>query len=144
MRQGREAYASLYGRALKMANEGRPIKDVATELGISYSACYHWVKGLRKPGQGNLNSFIDTIKKTGPVPAADIKERFPKHNELFLTASGRGMKIKRYRLPQRLGDYSTWYFAPGQEETLKKNVMELVDKYKELKQQLLQSLQELG
>jgi len=143
MRQGRQAYPALYDRALSLASQGMAIKDIAAELGISYSACYHWVKGLRKPDEGNLNSFTEEIRKNGPLPAASMV-KFPKHNELFLIASRRGMRIKRYMLPKKLGEYSTWYFVPGQEEKLKQGVLGLVKKYKELKQELLDCLPELG
>ena len=54
------------------------------------------------------------------------------------------MRIKRYMLPKKLGEYSTWYFVPGQEEKLKQGVLGLVKKYKELKQELLDCLPELG
>ncbi|MBI4019305.1 MAG: helix-turn-helix domain-containing protein [Candidatus Aenigmarchaeota archaeon] len=143
MRQGRQAYPALYEKAVLLAGQGIAIKDIARQLGVSYSACYHWVNGLRKPDEGNLNSFVDEIKQNGPLPAASMN-KFPKHNELFLTASRRGMGIKRYMLPKKLGDYSTWYFVSGQEDKLKEGVLELVKKYKELKQELLERLLEFG
>jgi hypothetical protein len=137
LRKGRELYSEMYEKAMELHVKGKPIKEIASELGISYSACYHWVKGLRKPERGNMNSFVEEVQKKGPIPAMEIKEKFPKHNELFLSASRRGMQVKRYILPRRIGEYRTWYFAPGQEEKLKRNVIKLVDKYKELKAQLL-------
>ena len=143
MRQGRQAYPALYEKAVSLAAQGIAIKVIAAQLGVSYSACYHWIRGLRKPDDGNLNSFVDEIRQKGPLHAASM-EKFPKHNELFLTASRRGMGIRRYMLPKKLGDYSTWYFVSGQEDKLKECVLELVKKYKELKQELLGRLLEFG
>ena len=140
MRKGRESYSELYDKAINLSKKGKPIKEIASELKVSYSACYHWIKGLRKPKKGNMNSFLSMVKKNGPIPAIDIKKEFPKHNELFHIASKRGMGIKRYVLPKKIGDYSTWYFVSGQEEKLKRNILKLMDKYKELNKQLLESI----
>lgn len=123
---------------MKMYEEGISVKDIAAKLTMSYSAVYHWVKGLRKPDTGNLNDFENHLKK-GPVAAAEIKDKFPKHNELFLTASKRGISIKRVTLGRKYGDYSTWYFLDGQEDILKEKVKELFKKYREVKEKLIKT-----
>ncbi len=140
MRQGRQAYSDLYGKALEMSSRGMSVKDVASALGISYSAAYHWIKGLRKPKKGALNEFVEEIRKNGPLSAWDVKGRFPKHSELFLTATRRAMDVKRRTLPRKLGHYSTWYFVPGQEPALRQRVTELLNRYKEMKQQIIEAL----
>ncbi|MBI4015005.1 MAG: hypothetical protein HY365_03565 [Candidatus Aenigmarchaeota archaeon] len=140
MRQGRQAYPALYDKAIEMSSRGASAKDVASALGVSYSAAYHWIKGLRKPEKGALNQFVEEIRKNGPLSAWDVKARFPKHNELFLTATKRAMPVKRHTLPKKFGNYSTWYFIPGQESALKQRVSELLDRYKEMKQQIIEAL----
>ena len=96
MRRGREFYSKHYDKVAELHNQGVPIKEIAGRLGISYSCAYHWVKGLRKPGTGNLNKFQEYLEKNGPMPAIEAKEKFAKHNEIYLTASSRGMKIRRF------------------------------------------------
>ena len=137
MRRGREFYSGRYDNVIKLHEKGFSVGEIASQLGVSYSCVYHWVRGLRKPSSGKLNEFEDFIRKGGPVSVMDIKEHFPKHNELFLTASRRGMPIKRYRMSRRLSDYSTWYFIEGLEAELKERIKELLDKYKELKEKLI-------
>ena len=137
IRKGREFYSGQYDNVIKLHEKGLTVSEIASQLGISYSCVYHWVKGLRKPSSGKLNDFEEVITKDGPISVMDIKERFPKHNELFLTASRRGLPIKRYRLGRKLGDYATWYFIEGQENELKERIKELLDKYKELKEKLI-------
>ena len=136
MRKGREFYSGQYDNVFKLHKKGLSVKEIAAQLGISYSCVYHWVKGLRKPESGRLSEFVDIIKK-GPISVMDIKENFPKHNELYLTASRRGISIKRYKMDKKLGDYSTWYFMEGQEDKLKQRIKELLDKYKEVKDKII-------
>ncbi len=131
MRKGREFYPQLYDKAISLYKKGLSIKEIAQKLGISYSCAYHWIKGLRKPEQGNLLRFIDFIKKHGPIPVAEIKDHFPKHNELFLISSRRGLGIRRYTLKRKYGEYSTWYYFLGQEHFLEKKIKTLIEKYKE-------------
>jgi transposase len=137
MRRGRQHYSLLYEKTMALHKSGLGTREISEKLGISYSACYHWIKGLRKPDAGNLKEFEDYVTKNGPVAAADIKERFPKHNEIFLTASRRGMQIKRHRLPRKYGEYAVWYFVKGQEDALKADLEELFIKYKELRQRII-------
>lgn len=131
MRKGREFYSKNYDRVVEMYENGLTINEIANQLKISYSCVYHWVKGLRKPDTGKLNEF-ENFLRSGPKPVIEIKERFPKHNELFLTAIRRGMPIKRHILKRKFGEYSTWYYLSGQETALKNNINELLKKYREL------------
>ena len=140
MRRGREFYSDNYDRVMELHNKGLSTNEIASQLGISYSCTYHWVKGLRKPSSGRLNEFEEFIKKNGPVSVMDIKELFPKHNELFLTAGRRGIAIQRRRLSRKFGDYSTWYFMEGQEDKIKERIKELLDKYKEVKEKLIEMI----
>ncbi len=139
-RRGREFYSKNYDEAIDLYNMGLSIKEIAEKLKISYSCVYHWTKGLRKPEKGNLLEFEKFLKENGPTPVIDIKEEFPKHNELFLTASRRGMPIKRYVLSRKFGEFSTFYFISSQEEELKKRGKELLDKYKELSEKIAKAL----
>jgi len=140
MRKGKEFYSKRYEEAMKMYNSGIPIKDVASKLDLSYSSVYHWAKGLRKPQVGNLVSFENFIKNS-PRAVADVKEKFPKHNELFLTAAKRGIPIKRQVFDKRFGDYATWYFMNGDEKKLKNEVRKLREKYGEVRDKLIKALE---
>jgi len=128
-RTGREAYAEKYQRAIKLYADGKSITEIAAELGISYSAAYHWVKGIRKPEAGNLREFEEFLRKNGPTPVLNIKEEFPKHNELFHVAQKRGLAIKRHILsrPRAFGELATWYYLAGQEAELKSRIKALLE-----------------
>jgi|SRR3989344_1477529 len=132
IRKGREHYSKNYEKAIELHNNGKSIKDIAEELNISYSAAYHWIKGLRKPDMGRIREFEDFLRKNGPTPVVDLKEKFTKHNEIFLTATKRKMPIKRLVLNKSLGEYSTWYYLPDQQEKLKESVNELKEKIKKM------------
>jgi len=128
-RTGREAYAEKYPRAIQLHAAGKSITEIAAELGISYSAAYHWVKGIRKPEAGNLREFEEFLRKNGPTPVLNIKEEFPKHNELFHVAQKRGLAIKRHILsqPRAFGELATWYYLAGQEAELKSRIKALLE-----------------
>ncbi|MCX6815555.1 MAG: helix-turn-helix domain containing protein [Candidatus Aenigmarchaeota archaeon] len=136
LRRGREVYSKHYEEALRLHNQGVSVQEIAKKLNVSYSAAYHWVKGLRKPEQGNVNEFLTYLEKNGPMPVTIVKEKFPKHNELFLIASRRAMPVKRHMLVKKYGDYATWYYLEGQEKLLDSRLKELVDKVKEVKEKL--------
>ncbi len=136
LRRGREFYGKTYDEAVALYNQGKGIRDIAKQLGISYSAVYHWVKGLRKPEQGNINEFITFLKLHGPVAAVHVMHKFPKHNELFLMASRRGLPIKRVYLGKGYKELGTWYFLPGQETILDSRIKELHRKIDDMKNKL--------
>jgi len=136
IRRGREFYSKHYDEAIRLYNEGLTIRQTADKLNISYSAVYHWVKGLRKPEAGSVTGFISHLEKHGPSAVIDIKERFPKHNELFLIASKRGLPVKRYMMKKYYGNYATWYYLEGQENMLDERIKELIDKVKEVREKL--------
>ncbi len=140
MRRGREFYSKNYSKAMEMHNNGVDISVIAKQLNISYSAVYHWVRGIRKPDEGNINAFESFLKQNGPSAAAEIESDFPKHNEIFHTAVSRGSQLKRHALERKFGGYATWYFLPGQEEALKARIRELFGKYKELRGKLAEVL----
>lgn len=125
IRKGREFYGAKYEEALRLYEEGLSIKDIAKKLSISYSAAYHWIKGLRKPEKGNVNEFFQFIEKEGPVSAFSAEKKFPKHNELFLMASRRSLPMKRVYLGKKYKELATWYFVPGQESELEKRLESL-------------------
>lgn len=136
MRRGREFYSKHYGKVIELHKKGIGMKEIAGQTGLSYSAVYHWVRGIRRPEAGNLNDFESFLQQHGPAAAAEIAERFPKHNELFLTAARRSIPIKRFAMKRKFGEYGTWYFLDGQEETLKKRITEMLEKYKEIKENI--------
>lgn len=136
MRRGKEFYGKQYEEAVKLYKEGRSIPEISKELKLSYSAAYHWLKGLRKPDIGNVNTFEKFLVENGPQPAEEIRDKFPKHNELFLIASRRGLRVKRLIINKKLKGYSIWYFVEGQEEQLEKRVDEMLGKVKEAKAKL--------
>ena len=136
MRKGREFYSKNYEKVMDLHKSGVSTRDIADRLGLSYSCIYHWVKGLRKPDTGNISDFENFLVKNGPTAVIDIKDSFPKHNELFLTASRRGLLVKRYALSRKFGEYSTWYFMAGQENELNSRLEELFSKYNYIRQKL--------
>ncbi len=140
MRKGRQIYAGKYEAALKLWKEGKSVKEIAAELNVSYSAAYHWVKGLRKPEKGNVNEFYDYIRKDGPLPTAKVEERFKKHNELFLMANKRGLRMSRHVLQRKYGPYATWYYVDGQEKLLEKRLEQLQETITNVKDKLRSSI----
>ncbi len=136
MRRGKELYARHYKKAMELHEQGAAIKDIATQLNISYSAVYHWVKGLRKPEHGALMEFRKFLEKNGPTPQIAIKEKFPKHNEIFLTSTRRGVGIQRKVINKRFGEFRTWYYIEGQEKSLEKSIQELKEKYNKIIEKL--------
>jgi DNA-binding CsgD family transcriptional regulator len=136
LRRGREYYGKNYEEALRLHQQGLSVSEIAKKLNISYSAVYHWVKGIRKPEAGNVNMFISYLEKNGPAPVVDVKNKFPKHNELFLIAVRRGLPVKRLMLQKKLSDYSVWYYLAGQESELEKRTDLLMEKIKEVKERL--------
>jgi len=136
IRKGREIYPEKYEQAIKLHENGMSVKKIAEKLSISYSCAYHWVKGLRKPEDGNVTAFITLLRNSGPLPVVDVKEKFPKHNELFLISSRRGIQIMRKILDRKLNDYNTWYFLSGQEKEVDIRINQLYNKIKDVKEML--------
>lgn len=133
LRRGRELYSKKYEEAIKLHQQGKSINEIASALDISYSAAYHWIKGLRKPDEGNLNAFENYLKTKGPMPVIEVEKNFPKHNELFLMANKRGMNIRRTVLKRKYAKYSIWYFLDGQEDQLKERLEDLYAKIKDIR-----------
>jgi hypothetical protein len=135
VRKGRETYQQSYSKALELHARGKSVKEIAAELGVSYSAAYHWVRGIRKPEAGNVRDFESYLKDKGPSPAAEISKKFPKHNEIFHVAKERGIPVKRWvtSRPRTFGAYATWYYLSGQEAELKKRVIGTIKKFGEIK-----------
>ncbi len=141
MRKGREFYTNRYEEAVELHKSGKTIDEVSKKLNVSYSTAYHWIRGLRKPESGNLRAFESFLAKNGPTAVIDIKERFPKHNELFLTATRRGIAIRRRIIDRRYGEYATWYFIDGHEKQMEECLRELTKKYKELKEKIIRAIE---
>lgn len=141
IRKGREFYAKNYSRVMELHAMGVPPAGIAKQMNMSYSAVYHWIRGLRKPGAGNITGFESFLEKHGPMAAAEIRDAFPKHNEIFLTAAGRGSPLKRHVMDRKFGEYATWYLLPGQEPALKARIEELLGKYKELRNKIAKMIE---
>ncbi len=141
MRRGKEFYTNKCKEAIELHNSGKTIDEAAKELNVSYSTAYHWIRGMRKPESGNLRSFETFLVKNGPTAVIDIKERFPKHNELFLTATRRGIAVRRRIIDRRYGEYATWYFISGHEKQMEECLRELTKKYKELKEKIIRAIE---
>ncbi len=140
MRRGKEHYNSKYDEVMRLHQQGMQIREIAQKLDISYSSAYHWIRGLRKPQPGNISDFVGYLEKNGPTAAVDIKEPFPKHNELFLIASRRGLRVKRHTLGRKYAEYGTWYLLEGQESQLEERTKELFSAIKRAKEKLKQAL----
>jgi DNA-binding CsgD family transcriptional regulator len=140
LRKGRETYGKKYEEAIAMHRQGRSPREISDTLGVSYSAAYHWVKGLRKPELGNVNEFIEYLRESGPAPVLEIEKKFPKHNELFLMANKRGLMVKRHVLKRKFAKYSVWYYLEGQETILEKRLEELFSKVRNARDKLRDAL----
>ncbi len=136
LRRGREFYGNKYEEAVLLHGKGMGIRDIAKQLGVSYSTAYHWVKGLRKPEPGNVNEFVKFLGLNGPSAAVHVMRRFPKHNELFLMASRRGVPVKRAYLGKKYKELATWYYLVGQEKQLEERVCAVKQKVEALKARL--------
>ncbi len=143
-RRGKEFYSENYRKVIELHGKGMQAAEIARQLGISYSCVYHWVKGIRKPGAGSTEQFVEYLEKNGPSPAAQLTEKFPKHSELFLTAISRKMPVKRHLLQRKFGEYRAWYYLAGQENELKRLIAELRCKYKQLREKLISSIDNSG
>lgn len=133
MRKGKDFYHNQYEKAMEMYNSGKSVKDISDVLGISYSSIYSWIRG-KAPKKGSLNDFVDFLRKNGPSPVIVMKEMFPSHDNLYQNAVQRGFGVNRYKTSQKkpFGQAATWYYLEGQDEELKKRVLDMVKKYKEL------------
>ncbi|MBS3056501.1 MAG: helix-turn-helix domain-containing protein [Candidatus Aenigmarchaeota archaeon] len=140
MRHGKEHYAEQYDKVIELYNKGMEIREIALQIGISYSAVYHWVRGLRKPEKGNPTEFVELLLKNGPMSQKDICEIFPKHNEVYLICCRRGFSVKRIQLGKKYRDYSTWYYLKGQEHEISDKINEVLQKYKEVRKKLKEML----
>ncbi|MBI2172964.1 MAG: helix-turn-helix domain-containing protein [Candidatus Aenigmarchaeota archaeon] len=141
IRKGKEHYSSRYESAMALHGEGMAVGDIARKLGVSYSCAYHWIRGLRKPGEGNPSAFMKFLEENGPAPVLEMKKRFPKHNELFLICSRRGLGVKRARLERKYLEYSTWYCMEGQESLMKKRVEEMISKVEGFRKSLKEAME---
>ena len=54
------------------------------------------------------------------------------------------MPIKRFVMKRKFGEYGTWYFLDGQEERLKQRVAELLERYKEVRDDIAKTLEEIS
>jgi hypothetical protein len=139
IRRGREFYGKKYEEAVSLYSQGKSAKEIAQSLGISYSAAYHWVKGIRKPCPGNVNDFIAFLESNGPSAAIHVMQKFPKHNEIFLIASRRGLPVNRVFLGKKYRELSMWYYLSGQGDALKKRIDDIQKKIDDLKNRLKSS-----
>ena len=140
LRKGRETYGKKYEEAMLLHKEGKSVNEIAAQLGVSYSAAYHWVKGLRTPEKGNVNEFESYLRSSGPMPVIEVEKKFVKHNELFLMANRRGLRIKRHVLPRKYKQYATWYYLEGQEDLLDRRLKELFDTIKDVRDKMKENL----
>ncbi|MBI4894878.1 MAG: helix-turn-helix domain-containing protein [Candidatus Aenigmarchaeota archaeon] len=137
IRKGKDFYHNQYDKAMQMYRDGISIKDIANSLGISYSSVYSWTKG-KIPEEGKLNEFIAFLEKTGPSPVIVIREMFSSHDDLYQNSLKRGFNVKRYKTSlQKIGSAATWYYLEGQEDELKKRVLDMVKRYKELREKFV-------
>lgn len=137
LRRGREFYGGKCEEAVSLYRDGMSIKDIAERLGVSYSSAYHWVRGIRKPGKGNVNGFVEFLRSGGPAASVHVMARFPKHNELFLIASRRGLGVRRAYLGRKYRELGTWYYLEGQERELEERLEALRRKIGSVKDKLI-------
>ena len=133
-RRGKDFYTKQYNDVMELVERGVPLQEIAQKTSLSYSCVYHWAKKIRKPETERLTVFFDFLQEHGPTPVAEIKDRFPKHNEIFLTCKRRGFPIKRFVMKSKVGDYGTWYYTEGQEDKLEEHVNSMVGTLKKIKE----------
>ncbi|MAH42826.1 hypothetical protein CL614_03825 [archaeon] len=140
LRKGKETYTELYPKAIEMSKKGKNVKDIAKELGISYSAVYAWLKQGRKPSSPSLVKFKKYLETHGPTASIDIKKVIPKHNDFYHIAQKRGIGIKRAVMDKRYADYRVWYYLDGQDDVLQQRMQELRKKYVKVKKKMMKTL----
>ena len=140
MRKRKDFYFQKYEKAVELHKAGKSFQGIAKELDISYSAVYSWIKGARKPEKDVLNNFVDFLRKNGPMPAILAKELFPSHDDLFHMAMKRGSGLNRHLVAGKhiLKESGVWYYLDGQEDELKKRIIEMLKKYNKLRGFILQ------
>ena len=136
LRRGKDFYTDKYDAVMKLVENGVPLQQIAQQTSLSYSCVYHWAKKLRKPGTERLTVFFDILKEKGPKNVAELKDEFPKHNEIFLTCKRRGFPIKRFVTKTKLGDHGTWYYVDGHEQKLEEAITTMMKALKTLKETL--------
>jgi hypothetical protein len=140
-RRGKEFYGKTYDEAIRLHNEGKQISEIAKDLKISYSSAYHWIKGLRQPQAGSVSEFAQYVQANGPLSAVHLLKKFPKHNELFLIASRRGIEIKRMYLGKKYRELATWYYFLGQEKELEQRIEDVKRKIESLRSDMRSKLE---
>ncbi len=138
IRKGKDFYHNQYEKAMKLHADGISVKKISEMLTLSYSSVYSWIKG-RVPEEGQLKGFTAFLEKNGPSPVIVIKELFPSHDDLYQNSVKRGFKVFRYKTTTKkpFGLAATWYYLEGQEDELKKRVLDMVKRYKELKEKFV-------
>ncbi len=132
VRRGKEFYTEKVARAKELRSKGLSIKGIASELGVSYSAVYQWLRG-NEPKKSKLEEFADYLTTNGPTPVAKVDRTFPKHNDLYNLAPTRGITIKRLVIERNFRggeNYGVWYFLPGQEKELINRVEKMLENFK--------------
>ncbi len=139
IRKGKDFYTETYERALELHRQGIAVKEISKRLGISYSSVYSWFKSSRAPKRGSISQLTEFLQKNGPMPVVVVRELFPSHDDLYYSARKRGFDINRYNMSSKkvFGKASVWYYLSGQEEELKKRILGMIGKYKEIKEKLL-------
>ena len=137
IRKGKEFYYQQYEKAMQLHSYGKSAKEISLELNVSYSSVYTWIKGKRIE-KGSINELVEFLEKNGPSPVIFVKEMFPSHDDLYHTARERGIRIRRYCTKSKMfGNASNWYYLNEQEDELKKRILDMVKKYKELKEKFV-------
>ena len=139
MRQGKELYTKKYQEAMEMHKKGMNTKEIAGKLGISFSAVYSWTRKGRTPETGVYEQFFNFLRESGPQPLLEVRKYFPKHSEIFLGARERGFSILRKRISRAMGEYSIWYYLPGQESVVQEMISNVIKKRQELAERISES-----
>jgi len=139
MKKGKEFYFQQYEKVMKLHKKGLSLKDIASKTDLSYSAVYNWIIRSKAPKKSSLDDLIEFLRLNGPSPVIVIKELFPSHDDLYHNAQKRGFFLRRYSMSHKkgFGKASVWYYIDGQEEELKRRVVDMIKKYKELKERLI-------
>ena len=139
IRKGKDFYVKNYEKVMELHKQGLGIKEISEKLNMSYSAVYSWIKTGKIPEKDSINKFLEFLDKNGPTPVIVLKELFPSYDDLYQNARSRGFNVNRYSTSGKkaLGKMSVWFYLDGQEEELKVRIIDMVKRYKELKEKLI-------
>ena len=137
MKGNLESYRDKYEEFISLMEEGKSLSEISRILGVGKSTLHYWkTRGKRETALEKLEKFL---REKGPSPLYIVKEKFPKHSELYTKSRARGSKIRKYDSGMK-PPLRHWYYLEGQEKELGKRVSEIRKKIEKAKQAIKERL----